>query len=66
MKHRKIWMALLLCAALLLSGCAGTPQSRESGATVLRQMTEMMDSVMNAQIAVKKEMEVGFGGIGEE
>lgn len=38
----------------------------ESGATVLRQMTEMMDSVMNAQIAVKKEMEVGFGGIGEE
>ena len=23
MKHRKTWMALLLCAALLLSGCAG-------------------------------------------
>ena len=33
---------------------------------MLRQMTEMMDSVMNEQIAVKKEMEVGFGGIGEE
>lgn len=33
---------------------------------MLKQMTEMMDSVMNAQIAVKKEMEVGFGSICED
>lgn len=29
MKHRKTWMALLLCAALLLSGCAGKQEDAD-------------------------------------
>lgn len=45
MKHRKTWMALLLCAALLLSGCAGKQEDakEETSQKVLNFGCQMYD-----------------------
>ena len=45
MKHRKTWMALLLCAALLLSGCAAKQEDakEETSQKVLNFGCQMYD-----------------------
>jgi len=68
MKHRKTWMALLLCAALLLSGCAGKQgdAKEETSQKVLNFGCQMYDDgSVNTAMAISSSWNCMRYGISE-
>lgn len=68
MKHRKTWMALLLCAALLLSGCAGKQEDakEETSQKVLNFGCQMYDDgSVNTAMAISSSWNCMRYGISE-